>query len=247
MCIVAIAHRASSRYPLIVAANRDERHARPSAPADWWDGPASLLGGRDLTAGGTWLGVTAAGRFAAVTNIFEGASATAERSRGVLVTGFLTGSSAPADYAASVASEGARYGPFNLLLRDAEALHYVSNRNTTAALGPGIHVVSNNAPGLQWPKLGILAEAMERAAASDDPQASLIEVLSGPQARGPLERAADSIFVVGDEFGTRCTTVLAIDAAGCATLVEQRFAAGGVAGGRSEFAFPVVARSVRPG
>jgi uncharacterized protein with NRDE domain len=237
MCIVAIAHQAFGRYPLIVAANRDERHARPSAPADWWDGPGSALAGRDLTAGGTWLGVTGSGRFAAVTNIFEAGAAAAELSRGTLVTGFLEGSAAPAEYAAALAGEGSLYGPFNLVLRDGDALCFVSNRNSSAALDAGIHVFSNNAPGLQWPKVGLLADAIGRAADRDDLAEFLVETLSGPAARGPLERAADSLFVVGETFGTRCTTVLTIETSGRVNFVEQRFGPGGEATGRSEFAF----------
>lgn len=237
MCIVAIAHQAFSRYPLIVAANRDERHARPSAPADWWSGPGSLLAGRDLAAGGTWLGVTGTGRFAAVTNIFETGAAAAELSRGTLVTGFLEGSAPPAEYAAALGGDGALYGPFNLVLRDGEALHFVSNRNSSAALDPGIHVFSNSAPGLQWPKVGVLGEAIGTAAERDDLAGYLVETLSGPAARGPLERAADSLFVVGEAFGTRCTTVLTVEASGRMTFVEQRFGPGGESTGRSEFAF----------
>jgi uncharacterized protein with NRDE domain len=237
MCIVAIAHLASSRYPLIVAANRDERHARPSAPADWWGGPGSLLAGRDLTAGGTWLGVTGAGRFAAVTNIFEAGIRPAEHSRGSLVTGFLLGSATPSEYAETIAPAGEAYGPFNLLVRAGAELHFLSNRNSAAALSPGIHVFSNNAPGREWAKVGMLAAAIENAVARKDLQAHLIETLSGPRARGPLESAADSMFVVGEDFGTRCTTVLTVDDTGHATFVEQRFAAGGAPAGRSDFAF----------
>ena len=257
MCIVAVAHRASSRYPLILAANRDERHARPSAAADWWHGPGSLLGGRDLEAGGSWLGVTGAGRFAAVTNIFDGASRSAasrvaasrtaahgsdtrraaERSRGALVAGFLEGTAAPADFAAVVAQDGDRYGPFNLVVGDGDALSFVSNRNTSSALGPGIHVFSNNSPGLQWSKVGRLGDAIALAADRDDTTEYLIETLSGAAARGGLERAADSLFVVGADFGTRCTTVLTVDAGGRAVFVEQRFGPGGASAGRSAFTF----------
>jgi uncharacterized protein with NRDE domain len=239
MCIVAVAHLTSSRYPLIVAANRDERHMRPSATADWWDGPGSLLAGRDLAAGGTWLGVTGSGRFAAVTNIFEPGAAQAERSRGTLVSGFLLGRASPAAYAESLAADRARYGPFNLLLRDAEALEFVSNRHPPAALGPGIHVFSNNGPGLEWSKVDALGRMIERAEHRDDLLEYLVEALTGPDARGPREQAADSLFVVGDAFGTRCTTVLTVDGAGRARFVEQCFAAGGKATERSEYVFDI--------
>jgi len=238
MCIVAIAHLASSRYPLIVAANRDERHARASMAANWWDVDGALLAGRDLVAGGTWLGVTRAGRFAAVTNIFEASAAPAERSRGELVTGFLRGADAPSVYADRIAEEGSRYGPFNLVLRCGDELAFASNRNATETLSAGIHVFSNNAPGLQWAKVGALAAAIDGGASrEEDLHGFLIRTLSGPGARGPLERAADSLFVVGGTFGTRCTTVLTIDVDGRARFIEARFDAAGAADGRSDFAF----------
>ena len=239
MCIVAIAHLASSRYPLIVAANRDERYLRETAPADWWHGPESLLAGRDLEAGGTWLGVTGSGRFAAVTNIFVGLREAGARSRGALVTAFLEGSATPAQYAAEVERHATEYGPFNLLLRDGNALEFVSNRHPMESLGPGIHVFSNNAPGFEWNKVAVLGGKFRSAVEREDIVEYLIETLSGPAARGPLEHAADSMFVVSDDFGTRCTTVLTVDAEGQVRFVEQRFEPGGIAGGRSEFDFMI--------
>lgn len=239
MCIVAVADRASARYPFIVAANRDERHARPSAAADWWHGEGSLLAGRDLEAGGTWLGVTGTGRFAAVTNIFEGRAEVASLSRGALVTGFLESTMTPSDYAAAVEQDGARYGPFNLILRSDDGLHFASNRNSSVALDPGVHVFSNNAPGLKWAKTDLLAGAIRRAADHDEPERYLIETLSGADARGPLGRAAESLFVVGNDFGTRCTTVLIIEDTARARFVEQRFGPDGDSTGKSEFLFEI--------
>ena len=239
MCIVAVADRVSARYPFIVAANRDERHARPSAAADWWHDEGSLLAGRDLEAGGTWLGVTGSGRFAAVTNIFEGRGDAAMLSRGALVAGFLESTMTPSDYAAAVEQDGTRYGAFNLILRSNDGLQFVSNRNSSMALEPGVHVFSNNAPGLKWAKTDLLAQAIRRAADHDDPEQHLIATLSGADARGPLERAAESLFVVGNDFGTRCTTVLTIDDAGRARFVEQRFGPDGGSTGRSEYVFEI--------
>jgi uncharacterized protein with NRDE domain len=196
-----------------------------------------MLAGRDLAAGGTWLGVTGAGRFAAVTNIFEGAAAPAERSRGELATGFLSGTVAPSDYAKAREQDQDRYGPFNLIVGHRDQLHFVSNRFPINPLDAGIHVFSNNTPGLEWAKVGALAEAIQSAIDCEDLRERLIERLSGPAARGPLERASEALFVVGETFGTRCTTVMTVDALGRADFVEQRFGAGGFATGRSEFAF----------
>lgn len=243
MCIVAIAHQASRRYPLIVAANRDERHTRPTAAADWWEGDSPLLAGRDLEAGGTWLGVTRSGRFAAVTNIFEGTRTPGELSRGALVTGFLEGAETPLDYAERVEAEGMRYGPFNLVLRDGDSLEFVSNRHPMESLGAGVHVFSNNAPGLEWTKVGILGNQVRHALDHENVGDHLIDLLSGPEARGSLADAADSMFIVGDEFGTRCTTVLTIDADGDAYFVEQSFGPTGVMAGRCEYQFDVPGRN----
>jgi uncharacterized protein with NRDE domain len=178
-----------------------------------------------------------------VTNILEGATANASatasapRSRGELVTGFLTGSAGPSDYAAAVAATGADYGPFNLVIVAGREARFVSNRNASATLGAGIHCYSNNRPGIAWAKVDLLAAAIETATERDDLHAYLLETLSGPAARGPVERAADSLFVVGDTFGTRCTTVLTVDHAGRAVFVEQRFGPGGVSTGRTEHRF----------
>src|SRR5690606_19920936 len=88
MCLIAVAWRATGRRPLIVAANRDESHARPTEPAHWWPDAPRILAGRDALAGGTWLGVDAAGRFAAVTNLRGAAPLVGQRSRGTLVADF---------------------------------------------------------------------------------------------------------------------------------------------------------------
>jgi uncharacterized protein with NRDE domain len=237
MCIVAISHLSSKRYPLIVAANRDERHARASAPATWWQGPGSMLAGQDLVAGGTWIGLTATGRFAAVTNIFEPGAAATERSRGELVTRFLGSATTPSEYSAALVDEIDRYGPFNLLLREGDALQFVSNRHPPATLESGVHVFSNNAPGVEWSKVGALARVLDAAAVEHDIHQFLIERLGGPDARGPLERASESVFVLGDTFGTRCTTVLTIDVEGRARFVEQRYTPDGAIDGREEFEF----------
>ena len=239
MCIVAVAHRVSERYPLIVAANRDERHSRPTESAHWWGDPGSLLAGRDLEAGGTWLGITRAGRFAAVTNIFEAGAVRAARSRGDLVTRFLEGSECAAGYAAAVEASGSLYGPFNLVLFDGARLHFASNRFESSGLQAGTHVFSNSAPGLLWPKVGSLAGAIQSALDSDDLAEQLIELLSKPEVRGPLERAPESLFVVGNAFGTRCSTALTIDAHGRVVFIEQGFDAAGRPTGRSEQAFVV--------
>src|SRR6185295_11671730 len=92
MCLIVLGWRVHAEHPLIVAANRDEFHARPAAPAAFWEDHPGILAGRDLEAGGTWMGGSRSGRFAAVTNYRGGRDPSAKVSRGALVTGFLLGS-----------------------------------------------------------------------------------------------------------------------------------------------------------
>src|SRR4051812_27063017 len=128
MCLILLAWRAHAAYPLIVAANRDEFHARPASAAGFWSDRPSVLAGRDLTAGGTWMGVDRSGRFAAVTNYRGAHEPSAAHSRGALVTGFLLDARTPAAYMDVVFGESNSYSGFNLLVADGGELWWMSNR-----------------------------------------------------------------------------------------------------------------------
>ena len=150
MCLIVLAWRQHREYPLLLAANRDEFHRRPAAPADFWPQQPALLAGRDLEAGGTWLGISRSGRFAAVTNIRDpDAQGSAPRSRGELTRDFLAGAAPPAAYLDAVAARRGDYLGFNLLLGDSEALWYLHGGGASWAaprrLAPGIHGLSNAA------------------------------------------------------------------------------------------------------
>lgn len=238
MCIIVVAFDTSERYPLMIAANRDERHARASTAAGWWD-DAKVLAGRDLVAGGAWLGMSDSGRIAAVTNIFEPEAAAAPASRGMLVSGFLTGTESPAEYAATAEADGSRFGPFNLLLYDSGALVYASNRRKGTALAPGLHVFGNNAPGEDWPKLELARRGMERVLANAEPAEDLLTMLAEGSA-GPAVSPRDSIFVVGETFGTRSSTVVLLGVDNRALFVERRFGPGARFEGESCFEVEVV-------
>ena len=153
MCLVVVSLEASERYSLIFCANRDERHARPSAAAGWWQDHPRVLGGRDLVAGGSWLALDRAGRLAAVTNFRTVDATAAPRSRGELVAGYVTGALSLDAYSAALHGRSAEYGPFSLLLLDGADLRYVSNRAPSARLGHGVHALSNAAYGVEWPKV----------------------------------------------------------------------------------------------
>src|SRR5437763_11212868 len=132
MCLILLAWRVTNEHPLVVAANRDEFHARPAAAAAFWDDKPGVLAGRDLEARGTWMGVSRNGRFAAVTNYRGAREARAAESRGALVARFLDGADAAGDYMKSVADRAAAYSGFNLLASDGEALWWMSNRGGEA-------------------------------------------------------------------------------------------------------------------
>jgi uncharacterized protein with NRDE domain len=238
MCIIAIALRASSRYQLMLAANRDERHDRSAAPAGWWPDAPGVLAGRDLVARGSWLGVNRRGRLAAVTNIFEQAANTPPtRSRGLLVSEFLVDPTGLAEQSARVDREGSEYGPFNLLLYEAGRLQYVSNRAPAEQLAAGMHAFSNGTPGEDWPKVETMRNAMADLMEADEPVADLLALLArrsvGPEPASPRH----SIFVQGPDFGTRCSTVVLVDGQDRVIFAERRFDADGKAIATEQFEF----------
>src|SRR5688500_1421329 len=228
MCLIVVALRAAPRYPLIVAANRDEQHTRPTAGASWWAESPRVLGGRDLQAGGTWLGLERAGRFAAVTNIREPGRPLASTSRGTLVADFLTGSGSAAQHAARAARDGPAFGPFNLFVYDGRELWFASNRAAAVRLGPGLHSFSNAPAGVDWPKTASARARVEGVLADPSPIEPLFELLAERDDSGSAEqRYQRTHFVVGPMYGTRCSTVVLFDAAGRATFAERSSDAAG--------------------
>jgi len=227
MCLVVIALHAAPRFPLVVAANRDELHARRAEPARWWPERPSLLAGRDLVAGGTWLGVSRTGRLAAVTNVRDGPPRSGPSSRGGLVTGFLLGDSRPQGYVEHVAERAHDYAAFNLLLVADDDVRYASNRAPPAALGPGVHGLSNAVLGERWPKIASAEAATAAALTRPDPIDALFEMLAE---RGPITGSTSyqfAHFIEGPIYGTRCSTVVLVDDSGLLTFVERSFTADG--------------------
>lgn len=237
MCLIGITYRTNARYPLLVAANRDEFHARPADPARFWPDAPDVLAGRDRIAGGTWLGLSLHGRFAAVTNYREPASPTSgARSRGALVTDFLRGSEPAARFAQRVTAEGARYGGFSLLLMDGHSLWFASNRGGPPhAVPPGVHGLSNGPLDSPWPKVSRLRECLERPAAEaradgDELLRCLRSTRGAPDRNLPdtgvgleRERMLSAPFIVSEAYGTRCSTLLRVDADGRARFREVSY------------------------
>ena len=213
MCLILVAWQARDFGPLVVAANRDEFHARPAAPVAFWPDQPDLLAGRDLEARGTWMGVSREGRFAAITNYRGGHDPNAAESRGALVARFLAGMQRAGDFAAEVSANGSRYSGFNLLLCDGREFWWVSNRTEAPRrLDPGHYALGNDL--LDTPEVATIREAYAR---SDEAIEYLFGVMSQARVRAPV-------------YGTRCSTILRIGMTGGIDYAERPFDEQGVEG-----------------
>lgn len=230
MCVAAIAWAAHPRWRLVAIGNRDEFHGRPTEPlAEWPDG--RIIAGRDLQAGGTWLGV-GEGRFGLVTNLRVPGYPLAElASRGALVTDWLRGNEPAATETMN---------PFNLWIADRQRLGFFTNHPAPQQLDlePGIHGLSNGARGDRWFKIARLEDALADWLAADQPLEVLFEPLRDetPQSGDP-EDAFSSVFIRNETYGTRCSTVVAVDADGQGRIIERRFNADGNASGETDLTF----------
>ncbi|MBY5992486.1 NRDE family protein [Ferrimonas balearica] len=231
MCIIALEWRPGSDCPLTLLANRDEFYARPAEGVQWW--PQGFWAGKDLEAGGSWLGLSQDGALAAVTNVRDPAAPRGARSRGELVTDFLAGGMAVEAYQEGIRSRRDAYGPFNLLLARGDRLCYYANlEDEVQTLAPGRYGLSNARLNTPWPKVVRLTDALARGV--DGPLASLAEALADPwqPADAALpdtgigwewERALAPIFIQSDHYGTRSSTALRLDRAGRFLWLEREY------------------------
>ncbi|MEP6785222.1 MAG: NRDE family protein [Sphingomonadales bacterium] len=229
MCILALAWQAHPHWALVVAANRDEFHAREAVPLDpWSDG--MTIAGRDLRGGGTWLGLSSHSRFAAVTNVRGFGPPEADRpSRGAIVGHLLEAEAAPD---ATVAALGA-FNPVNAVVVNRSGAWLMTNRPSIAAapLLPGVHDLSNDPVGCETGKTFRARAAVADWIATPAPEiGTLFEAL-----RAWVPSDPDALFVKDSVYGTRCSTVVAIDQAGRGTIVERSFDAHGEDIGRRSF------------
>lgn len=224
MCLIAVAHRASSRYPLVIAANRDEDYRRATHDAHHWDDAPDVVGGRDGLYGGAWLAVRRGGRFAAVTNLRGAERRT--RSRGFLVRDFVTGTADAGSYARTIAADAAEYAGFHLLAGqvDGDAMYIAPELQKP--LEPGVHAFSNASVGEEWPKMTVAAERLKSALELASAEALLEELmrfLATPRGTASPE---SEVFLRGERYGTRSSTVV-IATQTEILFAEQSFAAGG--------------------
>jgi uncharacterized protein with NRDE domain len=240
MCLLVLAWHAHPRYPLIVAANRDEFHDRPALPLAKWEGTEDIYGGRDLRAGGAWLAVDGRRRFGVVTNFRELQRPQAEApSRGSLIPSYLQAAPGAGEFLAALQADSGRYSGFNLLLSDDRELWYASNRLDGFArqLEPGIHGLSNQYLDTPWPKLlrvrrrfatwlehsvelepeGLFEMLADRTRASADDE------LPDTGLAAEWERTLSAPFVLDPRYGTRCSTVVMMETSGSMRIAERRF------------------------
>ena len=250
MCLIALAWKAHPEFPLVVAANRDEWRARPTAPADWWESRPDLLAGRDLEAGGTWMGVTRGGRFCAVTNFRDPSDKRGTaRSRGELVADFLSGQASPAAYCERLAARARDYNGFNLLAGAGDSLVYFGSREGEAReVDPGIHALSNHLLDEPWPKVRRAREAMRLAlpdgdeplfARLSDPTPGRDEELPDTGVGLEWERRLSPALITGEDYGTRASTVLRIAAGGEVRFEERTRNATGTVTDSRLFSFAI--------
>jgi uncharacterized protein with NRDE domain len=253
MCLLVLAWQLHPRYRLVVAANRDEFHERPAAALGKWPAPGEILAGRDLRAGGTWLGFDRARRFGVVTNFRDlQQPRPAAPSRGELIPKFLHATQTPGAFFAALEGHAPAYSGFNLLLADQQSLWYGCNRAQpfARALPPGVYGLSNGFLDTPWPKLQRVRRGFEawlgkpdgarpvelfgllddRTRVSDDAQ------LPATGVTREWERVLSAPFVAHPDYGTRSSTIALVAGDGGLYVAERRFDARGEVSGETEFA-----------
>lgn len=237
MCLILFAYQLHPNYPLVLAANRDEFYQRPTEPVHWWLETPDLLAGKDLQAGGTWMGLTRSGRFAAITNVREPGRKTEQaKSRGLLPLDFLQGDVSASDFSAQLEQSRDQYNGYNLLFGEIGDLHYFSNRHSQQSLQPGLYGLSNARLDTGWPKVERGKEMLRQKLAqqklsTDELQQILATTDIAPDDQLPdtgisleWERLLSAICIQGENYGTRSSTVLLVDKQGHVCFHEKQIA-----------------------
>lgn len=238
MCLILFSYRKHPRYPLILAANRDEFYDRPTHPLEFWEDKPHILAGRDNLSGGTWLGLSRQGRFAGVTNFRSPAELKSDApSRGLLVSGFLDSGLPPKEYLTSIQGQGDHYNGFNLLAGDGSGLWYYSNMGQTVLeLKPGVYGLSNAFLNTPWPKVDKGLRVFKDCIDNDKDivindlfhllSDSLLppdEVLPDTGVGLAWERLLAPLFIKSKTYGTRSSAVIVIDSSGHMTFSERTY------------------------
>lgn len=247
MCLILVGITARPDSRVLLLANRDEFHARAAAAAAPWEHDPRVVGGRDLVAGGSWLAVRADGGFAAVTNVRSGMPRPAPRSRGALVRDFVLGCATAREYLDALRPQVADFAPFNLILGDgSDVVVFEGGTGRSWSLGPGLHAISNGRLDAAWPKMRrsrqLMADALERKADNETLLALLRDDEIAPDDELPdtgfgleRERLLSPIFIRGEDYGTRASTLLEIRQDAQVDLIEARFGPNAVPSGRDHW------------
>lgn len=255
MCTVFFAWQYRDELPLVVASNRDEFHQRPTSAAAWQgEGDQLWFGGRDDKDGGSWLGLSKAGRFAVITNFREPENINADApSRGGLVKRWLEGESTDS-FSLHLNNDANAYNGFNLVFGDAKSLYYFGSaeeKPVVRSLAPGLYGLSNGLLDEPWPKVKLGKRRFETVMQAEKIEFDVLRGLMSDRRPSPdeflpntgvpkeLERLLSSLFIVSPSYGTRATTVLTRDAAGHCEVIETRYDAAGEVDGYSQEHFAI--------
>jgi uncharacterized protein with NRDE domain len=259
MCLIFIIADQHPEFPLIIAANRDEYYSRPTASAHFWPDKA-ILAGKDLLAGGTWLGVTPQGRFAAVTNFRQPHQvpdqAMPQKSRGLLVTDFLESHLSPEEYLATLAKKQQEYAGFNALFgtlaQTSSRIHYFSNQDVpTFFLENGIYGLSNALLDTPWHKVTLGKTRIGRLLQKDFDIEEWMETLRDDKVADDnnlpdtgislkTERFLSPMFIAGNDYGTRCSTVITVSSQGILNFFERTYIKSGICTNNTQFSFGII-------
>ncbi len=239
MCIIAFSLNEHPDYKLIIAANRDEFFERPSTYAGWWEDQPGIYGGRDLQAGGTWLGMTKSGKIAAVTNFRDPSNIRPDaKTRGTLALDYLKGETDAKSYLEALAKAADDYNGFNLLLFENDRAYHFSNyEHQLNEIAGGVHTLSNALLNTPWPKVTKLqkrfSQTIKEAFEADDLLGVLEDDAQAPDELLPStgipyewEKAISSICIKTENYGTCCSTIITVDHSNCVRFTERSFPVG---------------------
>jgi uncharacterized protein with NRDE domain len=252
MCLILAAWHVHPDFPLVIAANRDEFHARRAAPAQWWADRPQILAGRDLEANGTWLGVTRSGQIAALTNFRDpGQNNPGAPSRGGLVVGALESIAPITERLARLGETSREYNGFSMMCADGRQLGiFESVPGSGRTLEPGIYGLSNHLLDTPWPKVQRAKSHLATALGTLPDDGALLDLLrddrTAPDPELPRtgvsigwERLLSSAFIRGIEYGTRCSTVILVGLNGSVEFHEWTWQASGDLSGEVRHQFPI--------
>ncbi|REL37615.1 NRDE family protein [Rhodohalobacter sp. SW132] len=240
MCLIVFSYKNHPRYPLILAGNRDEFYERPTQKAHFWENEPTILAGKDLKAGGTWLGLSKRGTLAALTNYRDFKTAReSHQSRGILIPRFLTNDENPESTLQRFLQQREDFDGYNLLAGSVSRLYYLTNiRGIYHPIEPGIHGLSNAFLDTPWPKVEHAKAMFRESISSEEPdKEAIFRMLKNdkkyPAAHLPdtglspeMERAVSPLFIRTSDYGTRCSTLLMVDTNHNVTFIERTYPSG---------------------